>query len=127
MNVEWSDGAEIRSAEILNAEEALELLKTLTASLPTPAMVEFFDATGRAIALGVGRQKTIVTYQDSIDPPYYISQGDADNDESVFFQYGGEETEYLGQNVVELQPALNAIRDFFRSSSIYSGLEWERL
>jgi hypothetical protein len=90
-------------------------------------MVEFFDSSGRSIAIGVGRRQTVVTYQDSLDPPYYISQGDSGNEVPVTFQYGGEETEYLGQNIVDLHPAMNALQDFFGSSSLYAGIEWERL
>ncbi len=39
-----------------------------------PTMLEFENANGGAIAIGAGRDVTVITAQHSLDPPYSTSQ-----------------------------------------------------
>jgi hypothetical protein len=128
MKVEWTDRNNLCSKEVDTAHEALELLTEIAKSISAPSMVEFFnESTGRSVAVGVGRSKTVITYQDSIDPPYYISLGNKKQDFLVNFNYGNEESEYLGRNLVDFSFAIDAVRDFFVSKTRYEGIDWEKL
>ena len=70
---------------------------------------------------------TVVTFQESLDPPYYISQGGVRDEGVTSFCYGNEETEYLNQNRVPFLSGLDALLFFVLHRSRPPGLEWECL
>lgn len=128
MKVQWSDWKNSYELELFSADSAVEFLQKLRLELKMPAMVEFFNpASGRSICVGVGRDVSVVTYQDSNDPPYYISAGCEEGDGAVVFCYGNEDTEYLLVNAISFELASLAVADFFRTNRRFEGIEWEKL
>ena len=129
LSVEWSDFERYYERVINEAEEALQLIEELQRTkVDPPAMVEFFEPrSGKALAVGVGRMDTVVTFQESLDPPYYISLGSFRDDGITSFCYGNEDTEYLNQNRVPLQSGLDALLFFVLHRGRPPGLEWECL
>jgi len=123
---EWTNWTEKFQKEVANAEDALALIQRLSANIDLPAIVQFYDPTSRrSLGIGVGRQKTVVTYEESLDPPYYISMGDPAEEGTDWFCYGGEESEYLAKNLVPFGSALEALRSFFEKPGLPTQLKWE--
>jgi len=129
LSVVWSDFQRYYERVVNDLEDASELIEELREmNIDPPAMVEFFEPrSGKALAIGVGRIDTVLTYQESLDPPYYISQGPVCNDGIVSFCYGNEDTEFLNQNRVPFQPGLDALLFFVLHRSKPPSLEWECL
>ena len=90
--------------------------------------MEFFSPdSGQSLALGIGLNSTVVTYQESLDPPYFISLGDKEALGTEWFRYGGEETEYLARNLVSTNKGMDALKQFVINRMQPGNLEWERL
>jgi hypothetical protein len=124
----WSESASNREVAI---DEYVDLLKVLDqiGSRPDPAtLLEVYENdTRRAIGIGLGKDRTIVTYQDSLDPPYFISIGNSQEEGVETFLYGGEPTEYLAANLVTLARGYGALREFFESGTRPTACSWEQL
>jgi hypothetical protein len=91
-------------------------------------MVEFFDPnTGLSLAVGVAGTESVVTFQQSLDPPYFISLGDPSRTDVVNFVYGNENSEYLGRNAIPMNEAESALIAFVRDRIKPANLAWERL
>lgn len=96
----WTGSQKVLERTINNVGQAIELTK-MAHNADEPTMIEFSETeTGRSLAVGLGRKHTVVTYQESLDPPYYISLGDLNCEGVTSFWYAGEETEYLLQNAI---------------------------
>lgn len=96
---------------------------------PTPStMLEVFNIdTRRSLAIGLGRDRTVVTYQDSLEPPYFISLGNAEEKGVETFMYGGEPTEYHAANLVSLACGFGALGEFFCCDRRPETCRWEQL
>jgi hypothetical protein len=124
----WSDWAASYEREVNSAEDAMLLLQEIQRSLRVPTMVEFAEqGSGRSCAIGLGREFTVITYQHSLDPPYFISRGNNGAIGQVWFCYGQERTEYTSRNVVSLLSGWSIVRSFFDAPGRPDGIEWEML
>jgi hypothetical protein len=128
----WTTASGVVEMTVHTPEEVLALLEQLESAGCSPTMFEVsLPETGEALAIGVGADASVVTYQHSLDPPYFISlkeipvrPGEA---ECVSFVYGGEATEYAGINVVPYGTARAALASFVANLGKPSGLQWEQL
>jgi hypothetical protein len=129
LSVVWSDFAKYYERTVSSAEEASNLARDLQrANTNPPAIVEFFEPqSGKAFSIGVGRTDTVVMFQESLDPPYYISLGCSRDDGITSFCAGNEDTEFLNQNVVPFAAGVDALISFVRSRERPSNVEWECL
>ncbi|ARU54286.1 immunity protein Imm1 [Oleiphilus messinensis] len=127
VKAQWTDWNQTFRKEVSTYDEARTIIDRLKKTIDPPAMVEFFDNSKRAIAIGIGRNVSVVTYQDSLDPPYLISLGEREQPGTEWFCYGNEESEYLGRNLVSITLADNALKCFFTSNERPSVLKWEQL
>ena len=129
LSVVWSDFKEYHERVVNNVEEASNLVQDLLrANISPPAMVEFFEPhSGKSLAIGVGRKDTVITFQESLDPPYYISLGHLRDDGVTSFCSGNEDTEFLNQNVVPFAPGMEALIFFVRNCERPPNIEWECL
>jgi len=106
----------------------MQLVDELEKTVNIPTIIEFWDNdTKRALGMGLGRKTTILTYQDSLDPPYYISLGNAKAEGTFWFCYGQEESEYSLSNEVEYKKGLEAIKLFFEKTGRPNNISWEKL
>jgi hypothetical protein len=111
------------------AEEALALLERVhrQADREAPPLLEFRAEGGCALGVGLGREVSVVTYQRSLEPPYFISLGSVAR-ESTWFCYASRYSEYIASNLVSIDVAKRAVSDFFESEGGRSNqLEWEEL
>jgi hypothetical protein len=124
----WSDFESSHSRRIGSFDQALDLINELTLSITTPAMVEFRDdSVGLAFGYAVGRKRTVLTFQHTSDPPYYISKGDKDQVGGEWFCYGQQYSEYMRYNLIEHASAQKALREFFQTQELPVSVMWEKL
>ncbi len=128
LTVEWTTWDVGKHAEIERWEEAADLLEEVVSQVGPPCLMEFFvKASGQSLGLGVGRELTVVTYQDSLDRPYFISQGDKGSHGTEWFCYGNERTEYLARNLAPTDQGMAALKHFVEIRTRPKNVDWERL
>jgi hypothetical protein len=125
--VQWSDFEFTNEKTISLSNEAISLVKNISQSDHIPTIVEFFNDCGVSFCIGVGRDKTILTYQKSNDPPYYISSGNKNVEGTEWFCYGQEESEYLASNLIDIELGYQALIEFISTGSMPAAIEWEKL
>lgn len=130
LDVRWTEGATIRRRKVTNAADGMRLFKQIRArSAQSPTMVEFAnDDRGLALAIGVGRPQTVLTFQVSGDPPYFTSRGITEaSGEDLYFTYAGEGTPYPSNSAVPIDDGILVLRDFLESGERSDAIAWERL
>ena len=127
LTVEWTSWNQSHERRATSFEDMTRILTAVDCVKSPPPLVEIYDkATGQSFGIGYGRETSVVTYQDSLDPPYFISLGE-DTDGVEWFCYGNEHTEYLRSNTIAWPLALDALKEFMESRSRPECLNWERL
>jgi hypothetical protein len=90
-------------------------------------MVQFRDdSVGLSFGYAVGREKTVLTFQYTNDPPYYASLTDSAS-EDAWFCYAKQYSEYPGENMISHADAALALREFFDTYELPSVIKWEKL
>ena len=102
----------VESSEALNrllGEAGVEAQGTFT-------MAELVSPLGASCSIGLGRQRSVVTFSASADPPYFLSRGDETSvsDPLVFF-YNGHWTEFGVEASVPADQAVLALKEFFET------------
>jgi hypothetical protein len=81
-----------------------------------------------SLSIVLGGDETVVTYEESSDPPYFISIGDSERPGvSPPFFHGGQVIEHLAKNLVPFASALRAVSAFLKEGGKPATLSWERL
>lgn len=125
--VQWSDWNTTHERSISSSKAAEELIAEIQRTAEIPALVEFFNNHGTSFGMGVGRSFTVLTYQASISPPYFVSLGDKNATGTEWFCYGNEESEYLAKSLVAFDLGLQALREFVETGKQPLMVSWERL
>jgi hypothetical protein len=125
----WTERDVVQEKSVQDVDSALALFNRVdAASRSRPTMVEFDDLDGGAIAVGAGRDVTVVTAQDSEDPPYFTSLAKrAVTNGDVMFLYAGENTPYPGHSIIPRADGVRALERFLRTGELDPDLDWERL
>jgi len=126
----WTDIDSVHERNICSTEDGLQFVDELGRRIGTgtPPMVEFSATEGEmSLTLGVGRDLTVVTFNESLDPPYYISLGDPSKTGVITFCWGKQETEYLASNMVSVIEGRKALEHFLAHLSRPPNLKWEKL
>lgn len=130
LTAHWTEDEEVQEKSVHDVAAALDLFRKVDAESRQrdPTIVEFDNEHGGAIAIGAGRDVTVITAQGSEDPPYFttlarrqITPGD------VMFMYAGENTPYPAHSIVPKADGVRALERFLRSGELDPDLEWERL
>ena len=79
------------------------------------------------MAIGLGRDKSVLLFQASADPPYFQSVGEHDNPGVILFTYGGEETELSLEAAIDPKAALQAAAEFFDTDERPISVDWEEV
>ena len=91
-----------------------------------PPLVELVIPNGNSLAVGVGRDYSIVSYVVSPAEPDFLSRGDAAGDEPPVFYYGGEYSEFPPGTAVSVDDAYEAMRCFYRTGKQPDNVDWQR-
>ncbi|WP_421121563.1 Imm1 family immunity protein [Aquihabitans daechungensis] len=120
----WFDGEAHRSEVIDTADEGSALLRSERVDGDElPPLLDFQHPDGGP-SLTIGADDpTVVTYQD-LDPPYYVSVGSEQAVGTMWFQFGGSESEFLASSAVRAESAVEALRQFFESADLPDAIVW---
>lgn len=129
--VVWSDTGEEHEIRCRDDAAVLSEVWRLHAAAGTPrVVVEVLREPGGfpSLSLAVGGSESLVTYQATNDPPYFISVGDPSRQaESEPLVHGMQVIEHLGRNVVPWAVASAALQEFLKAEERPNGLAWESL
>lgn len=130
LTARWTEHEEVQEESVPDVATALDLYRRVdTASRKSdPTMVEFENGHGPAIAIGAGRDVTVITAQSSEDPPYFTTQARQQLvKRDVDFMYAGENTPYPAHSIVPKADGVRALERFLRSGELDPDLDWEQL
>ncbi|HVS04634.1 MAG TPA: Imm1 family immunity protein [Candidatus Dormibacteraeota bacterium] len=124
--IEWEENGR---AEAASVEEVDRLLDDLAEQArERPFIVELMSSAGDSLAIGLGREESILSWvQASGDPPYYASKGDRDSQGLVVFFYGGRWSEFPRSFAVGIAAARKAMRLFFETGQRPTNVEWDEV
>ncbi len=93
-----------------------------------PFMAELSNFAGDTLALGLGRDESILSWVAANgDPPYYASKGDEHADGTVVFYYRGTWSEFPRWSAVPIESAFAAMRQFFETEQLPNSITWEEV
>jgi hypothetical protein len=124
--LEWDENG----AVFVDSEAALDKrLDELGAeATPEPFMAELISPAGDSLALGLGREQSVMSWVSaSQDPPYLASKGNPDAEGTIVFLYRGGWSEFPCWSAVPVSGARQAMRDFFATGRLPSGVAWEEV
>ena len=99
---------------------------TLEAESELPFMVALAREDGSTLSIGLGRTESVLSYVSaSLDPPYFMSRGDVDQNGPARFVYSGEMTEFPPWSGVPAESAREALRVFFETGELSPEISWE--
>jgi hypothetical protein len=79
------------------------------------------------LTVGIGREATVLTYQATEDPPYYVSWSGLDGDD-VWYAFDHERSFHAPFSVVGWDEAMKAVEQFLSEPrTLPSAIEWEKL
>lgn len=113
------------STSIESARQLLHDISTLP--LEVPHRIEFELEYGPALGIVVGSDETVLTYQASTRPPYYVSMGDPARDGLFHYRWTGQLDETFASNLVPMAEGLQAAREFLSTGALPTSIRWERL
>ena len=95
----------------------------------SPTMAELVSPSGVACAIGLGRERSVVTFNASYaEPPYFISRGDLPSGgEPLVFVYNGHWTGFDPAESVPADQAVLALKEFFETSERPSVVEFDEV
>lgn len=125
--VTWSDYDQEYEAEVSTAEQALGVLQSAQTSGDYAPLVQFaLSPTGPFLAVSAS-DPAVVTFEESLDPPYFVSVGDPSRMGFVRFVYGCQESEMSDRHLVPLADGKEALRQFVSTERRPSVLVWEEV
>jgi hypothetical protein len=129
--VEWQGftGPHSRRA-VATPQEAVELFLRVDRSAEGPVLMDFYreSSQGGSLTVGAGRPSAVLSYQDSLDPPYFVSMGTEQPGQGTeTWAYGGHESEFLERNLISKASALEALREYLTTGQRPSRIAWEEV
>jgi hypothetical protein len=123
VRLEW----ETKQTEVRSVRELDQVLDRLTAEAKAtrPFVAQLFAADGATLAMGLGRDATIMTYiPANLDPPYFHSVG-KQRGAALVFHFGGDWSEFPRRQALPVNEAREAMRRFFANPTLPANIDWE--
>jgi hypothetical protein len=131
LRVEWSldvgtSSPRAESTEVRDAHELERVLDDIESSAPEPVVAELVAADGARLGIGLGGATSVLAFNASPEPPYFISAGEYGSaDEDVVFYLHGHWTEFPGTARVSKAAAREAALQFLATGQRPGNVEWE--
>jgi hypothetical protein len=126
--VAWTDWRHSEERLVADHSSIQEIIDALSLCHDPPALLLIWEeGTTRELGVGLGRAQTVLTYQESADPPYYISLGQPDAEGDEWFCHGHERTEYLARNLVPSEVIGPTVKMFVTEPFRPTTVMWEQL
>lgn len=108
-------------------DELMERLRDIArTAAEAPPLVELLMADGSSLAIGVGREQSVVNYIRSPDEPDYLSKGSEAAQEPPVFYYHGTYSDFPPDAAVSAEDAYEAMRRFYRSGERPDNIQWQQ-
>ncbi len=121
--IQWNGDSEAEVASIAELDALLDQIHSTGCAVM--AVVES-PANGDSLAIGLGRTVSVLNFVPGTgDPPYFSSVGADERDESVEFNFMGEQSEFPMRNTISVESARIAMREFFETGKLATSVEWE--
>jgi len=112
-------------------DAVLDLVKRLHATeRDVPPVVEIMKLPGEgpSLSIAVGHEETVLTFEDTLDPPYYISLGETTRDGiGPLFIHGGQGVDHSARNLIPWDLGLEALLQFLTTGKRPCVVNWEEL
>jgi hypothetical protein len=124
----WSDAREEHERRFANRTDLLEWLGSFPRTQPG-TVVEVMPASAeRSMSIALGGDETVLTYEETAEPPYWISLGDRSRAGTTpLYVHGGQGIDHLARNLVPLRIGLAALGAFLEGGHRPSWIDWEKL
>jgi hypothetical protein len=91
-------------------------------------VVEVYRADEPAFTIAVGGPETVLTFNQTVHGPYFISLGAPHRDgDSPLFCHGKQGIDHPAKNLVSWDKGLKALADFLESLQRAKSISWEQL
>jgi hypothetical protein len=122
----WDEHATM--VPIASERELMQQLDRIAAEADAaaPPLVELFMPGGSSMAIGVGRDHSVVTFIRSLGEPDYLSKGADEDGEPPLFYFHGADSEFPPGSAVPVEDAYEAMRRFYRTGERPDNIDWQQ-
>lgn len=114
-----------QSRDVTGADEAVALCREIeTETGSGRLLVGFTEPNGHYLGIGLGADRSVLVYWDSLDPPYYQTSGDPDADGGLDFSLDGHHTEMAASALIDRAHAFAALAEFMQTGDQPTGVTW---
>ena len=113
-------------AEVGSIEELDSVIDQLERRAKRPLIVDVIVAESGSVSLGLGRERTVVSFvPESQDPPYFHSIGTTEDGDDLIFFYYDEWTEFPRRQAIPISLGREVLRRYVRERALPDIIEWE--
>ena len=91
-----------------------------------PPLVELYQPDGASLAIGVGAERSVVTYIRNPDEPDWLSRGDSDDGPPPVFYLHGHYSDFPPDAAVPAEDAVEAMRRFYTTGQRPDNIAWQQ-
>ncbi len=126
--IQWADGKRNEDWLVTEIQEIERIVSQLAKQHDAPMLLFMWeDGTARELSVGLGRERTRFTYQDSRDPPHYVSAGDPNAEGEESFWVGDEPTSFAATELVANELIIPTIRCFVEQPGRPPTVDWAQV
>ena len=120
----WAENASVSVHSLQELDQRLdELHRQAREEQGLIAGIERPDGT--ALSIGLGRDRSVLNYMSSLDPPYFTSYDpESDQEGTVVFYYYGQWSEFSADAAVPMDDAREAVRRFYENGERPENIDW---
>lgn len=97
-------------------------------ALKRPSMIELVLDSGDAMAMGLGREVTVLSFvPHTLEPPYFASLGDVSAEGFIDFAYAGQFSEFPRSQAIPVDVGREALRGFFATGNLPQVVAWQEV
>lgn len=133
IHIEWSldireASPRLESVDLGDEHDLARILDEIEQKAPKPVIAEIVGSDGARLGIGLGAPNSVLAFNPSPDPPYFMSLGAADDPgEDAVFYLQGHWTEFPGTALVPNAAAREAASRFIATGDRPDNVEWEEV
>jgi Immunity protein Imm1 len=112
---------------VRSEQELLDRLREIAAHAgEAPPLVELYQPDGSSLAIGVGAERSVVTFIPSPDEPDWLSRGEDDDGAPPVFYLHGHYSDFSPDAAVPADAAVEAMRRFYATGQRPDNIAWQQ-
>lgn len=131
--IEWSldvgsPDPQLQTAHVAERDAVDGILDGIADEANEPVIVELISPGGARLGVGQGAEGSVLSFNESPDPPYFVSAGGlgSPNDEVVFYLHG-RWSEFPASALVANEDAREAARRFIGTGRRPENVRWQEV